>query len=248
MTEPPKLSAAETAAAADKTIHDIGSTWMLDPAVSAHGEELGYANPFAFYFAGRGGVLGDVDGGVVWSALGFFEPGVVRAMWDEGVAVAGAREAARRYTRAFTAWAEERVPDDPRLCELAERVANAAEGAGLPLFCGWRAEPLPEGGPGRLVQVLQVLRELRGGMHLVATTAVGLTPLEAVLTNEGEGKAKFCGWQGDFPDCTALKPRLAEAEEITDRLSAAVYERALSPSERAEFAGLVAKAGAAVLP
>ncbi|QKW38082.1 evbL [Actinomadura sp. NAK00032] len=248
LTELPELSAAETARAADKTIHDIGSTWMLDPSVSERGKELGYANPFAFYFAGRGGVLGDADGGVVWSALGFFEPGVVRAMWDEGVAVAGAREAARRYTRAFTAWAEERVPADPRLCELAERVANAADGAGLPLFCGWRAEPLPEPGPGRLVQVFQVLRELRGGMHLVATTAVGLTPLEAVLTNEGEGKAKFCGWRGEFPDCTALKPRLAEAEEITDRLSAAVYERALSPAERAEFAGLVAKAGAAVLP
>ncbi|MEU8346072.1 hypothetical protein AB0C74_30610 [Spirillospora sp. NPDC048832] len=248
LTDRTELSAAETVRAADTTIHDIGSKWMLDPAVSEHGTRLGYANPFAFYFAGRAGVLGDVDGSVAWSALGFFEPGVVRAMWDEGVAVAGAREAARRYARAFTAWAEERVPDDPRLCELAERVADAADGAGLPLFCGWRAEPRPEPGPGRLVQALQVLRELRGGMHLVATTAVGLTPLEAVLTNEGEGKAKFCGWQGGFPDCTALKPRLAEAEEITDRLSAAVYERALSPSERAEFAGLVAKAGAAVLP
>lgn len=243
----PDLTAAETVRAADEIVHDIGSKWMLDPAVSEHGRELGYANPFAFYFAGRGGVLGDVDGGVVWAALGFFEAGVVRAMWDEGVAVAGAREAARRYAKAFRAWGEEHLPDDPRLCELAERVANAADGAGLPLFCGWRAEPLPERGPGRLVQVLQVLRELRGGQHLVATTAVGLSPLEAILIHEGEGKARFCGWQGDLPDCSDRKPLRAEAEEITDRLSAAVYEKALSPSERAEFAELVKKAGSAVL-
>ncbi len=139
------------------------------------------------------------------------------------------------------------MPDDPRLCELAERVANAADGAGLPLFCGWRAEPLPESGPGRLVQVFQVLRELRGGLHLVATTAVGLSPLEAVLTHEGEGKAQFCGWQGGFPDCAHLTPQRGEAEEITDRLAAKVYERALSPSERAEFAALVEKAGSAIL-
>jgi hypothetical protein len=243
----PDLTAAETVRAADAIVHDIGSKWMLDPAVSERGKELGFGNPFAFYFAGRGGVLGDVDGSVVWAALGFFEPGVVRAMWDEGVAVAGAREAARRYAKAFTAWGEEHVPDDPRLCELAERVADAADGAGLPLFCGWRAEPLPESGPGRLVQVFQVLRELRGGLHLVATTAVGLSPLEAVLTHEGEGKAQFCGWQGGFPDCAHLKPQRAEAEEITDRLAAKVYERALSPSERAEFAALVKKAGSAIL-
>jgi hypothetical protein len=243
----PDLTAAETVRAADAIVHDIGSKWMLDPAVSERGKELGFGNPFAFYFAGRGGVLGDVDGSVVWAALGFFEPGVVRAMWDEGVAVAGAREAARRYAKAFTAWGEEHVPDDPRLCELAERVADAADGAGLPLFCGWRAEPLPESGPGRLVQVFQVLRALRGGLHLVATTAVGLSPLEAVLTHEGEGKAQFCGWQGGFPDCAHLKPQRAEAEEITDRLAAKVYERALSPSERAEFAALVKKAGSAIL-
>ncbi|MFA1547711.1 SCO6745 family protein [Actinomadura chokoriensis] len=243
----PELTAAETVRAADETVHDIGAKWMLDPAVSRHGKELGYANPFAFYFAGRGGVLGDVDAEVVSAAFGWFEPGFTRAMWENGIAVAGAREAARRYTTAFTAWGEQHLPDDRRLSELAGRVVETAAGSGLPLFAGWRAEPLPESGPARLVQVLHVLRELRGGLHLVATTAVGLTPLEAALTHGGEGRAKFLAWQGDFADCTALKPLRLEAEEITDRLAAKVYERALSPSERAEFADLVEKAGSAVL-
>ena len=46
---------------------------------------------------------------------------------------------------------------------------------------------------------MQILREWRGGLHLVATTAAGLTPLEAILTNEGAGQAKFFGWAEPFP-------------------------------------------------
>ena len=54
---------------------------------------------------------------------------------------------------------------------------------------------------GRAAQLMQILREWRGGLHLVATTAVGLSPLEAILTNEGPGQAKFFGWSEPFPDC-----------------------------------------------
>ncbi|TDD88502.1 evbL [Actinomadura darangshiensis] len=242
-----ELSAADTVRAADKIIHDVGSRWMLSRRTAEHGKEQGYANPFAYYVAGRGGVLGDVDADVVSAALGWFEPGFVRPQWDEGVAVAGAREATRRYRLGCAAWAEGHVPDDPRLAGLAERVARAATGSGLPLFCGWRAEPLPDGGPARLMQLVQVLRELRGGLHLVATTAVGLSPVEAILTQDGPDTARFFGWQGDLPGCEELRPRRVEAEEITDRLCAAVYERALSPSERAEFAERTGALGSAVL-
>lgn len=114
-----ELSAMDTVRAADKIIHDVGAKWMLDKATWAHGKENGYDNPFAHYFAGRCGVLGDVDADVVYAALGWFAPGLVRPMWEEGVAVAGAREAARgtrsrartgagttsRRTRACASWA-----------------------------------------------------------------------------------------------------------------------------------------------
>ncbi|TDC62320.1 evbL [Actinomadura sp. GC306] len=242
-----ELSAIETVRAADKVIHDVGAKWMLDQETWEHGKRNGFDNPFAHYFAGRCGVLGDVDADVVYAALGWFAPGVVRAMWEEGVAIAGPKEAARRYALACADWGRAHVPDDPRLCELAERVVDAAEASGLPLFAGWRAHPLPEDGPARLTHVLHVLRELRGGLHLVGTTAVGLAPLEAVLAVNPPERAQFLGWQGEFPDCGHLRPRWEEAEEITDRLSAAVYERALSPAERAEFADLVVKTGKAVL-
>lgn len=245
-----QLSAAETVQAADHTIHDVGSAWMIDQETASRAADLGFANPVAFYFAGRGGVLGDVDAGVVSAAMGWFEPELVRTQWDEGIAVAGAREAARRYAVACAAWGDDHLAGmtgGERLIELAELLVAAAEASGLPLFAGWRAEPRAEPGPGRLLQLIHVLREWRGGLHLAATTAAGLSPLEAILTKDGPGQARFFGWQGDFPDCGALKPRRDAAEETTDRLSALVYERALSPTERSEFADLVADLGAAVL-
>ena len=46
---------------------------MLDPETNAAGLEAGYSSSFAFYFAGRGGVLGDVDADVVHAAFMFFD-------------------------------------------------------------------------------------------------------------------------------------------------------------------------------
>ena len=41
-------------------IHDIGTAIYLSPDVFGWAAEWGWSNPFAFYFAGRGGMLGDV--------------------------------------------------------------------------------------------------------------------------------------------------------------------------------------------
>ncbi|GAB3429079.1 SCO6745 family protein [Actinophytocola sediminis] len=244
-----ELTAAQTVQAADHVIHDVGSTWMLHSETVARGVAHGYDKPLPFYFAGRGGVLGDVDADVVVAAMGWWHPGMVRKMWDRGVAVAGAREAARRYFAACAAWGEDHLADfapAARAAELTGRVVAAAEGAGLPLFAGWRAEPLAQSAPARLLQLLHVMREWRGSVHLVATTAAGLGPLEAILTNEGEQQARFFGWRDDLPDCTHLKDRHVVAEENTDRLVAGVYERALDPAERAELVELVSQVEAAV--
>ncbi|MDL4821101.1 SCO6745 family protein [Actinomadura opuntiae] len=244
------LNAEATVAATAGIIHDVGREWMLLEETAQRGKDSGFENPVAFYFAGRGGVLGDVDAEVVSAALGWFEPGFVKAMWEEGVAVAGAREAARRYGRACAAWGMEhltQVPGGERLAELAARIIMAAEGSGLPLFAGWRAEPTVEEWPGRLAQYLHVLREWRGALHLVATTAVGLSPLEAILTGNGAEQARFFGWQGEFPDCEPLKEHRQQAEDTTDRLAALVHQRALAPDERTEYAELIFGLGATAL-
>lgn len=240
----PELTAAQTVQEADHVVHDVGTKWMTHPETAARGAARGYPKGLAFYFAGRGGVLGDVDAGVVVAAMGWWHPGLVRKMWDRGVAVAGAREAARHYYEACAAWAGDHFvyPAADRLSELAGKVVAGAEESGLPLFAGWRAEQLADGGPARALQLLHVLREWRGSVHLVATTAAGLGPLEAILTNEGEQQARFFGWRDDLPDCSHLRDRHVVAEETTNRLVADTYERALTPAERAEFVDLVRQA------
>ena len=237
-----ELTATQTVQAADRLVHDIGSVWMLHPDTRARGEGYGHAKPMAFYFTGRGGVLGDVDADVIAAAMGWFHPGLVRLMWERGLTVADAREGARRYAQACADWADEHLGDHEnadRFSELAEKVVTSADESGLPLFAGWRAEQRADGGPARMLQLVHVMREWRGALHLVATTAAGLGPLQAILTNEGEGQARFFGWRDEYPDCTHLKPRHLQAQETTDRLAADVYERALTPAERGEFVDLV---------
>ena len=204
----PELSAEEAVEQIDHTVHDVGSRFMLHQDTMTRSAESGFDNPFAFYFAGRGGVLGDVDASVVVAAMGWFQADAVRAMWEAGIAVTGAREAARLYGAACAAWGRDHlgnVDGVDRLVTLGEQLVGGAEESGLPLFAGWRAEPRVTDSPGRAMQLVHVLREWRGGLHLVATTAAGLSPLEAILTNEGEGQARFFGWQGDLPACTNLR-------------------------------------------
>ncbi len=245
-----ELSGEQTVQAADTILHDVGTAWMIHDDTQARAEAHGYTKAQPFYFAGRGGVLGDVDAGVVIAAFGWWHPGYVRLMWDRGLAVAGARESARRYQQACADWAGDHLTgfaDADRLSDLAQKVVDGAEESGLPLFAGWRAEPRADGGAARMLQLVHVLREWRGAVHLVATTAAGLAPLEAILTNEGPNQARFFGWRGDLPACDHLKDRHVLAQETTDRLVSSVYERALTPAERAEFAELVGRLGAAVL-
>ena len=239
------LAALETVRATADPIHDMGTQLFLSPETFSRAAEWGWANPFAFYFAGRGGVLGDVEPDVVAAAFGWFEPGVLAGMWAEGTAVAGARGAARRMTEAHAAYGRDHLRDVDgmdRFVALADRVVDGATVAGLPLFAGWRAEARVDDVPGRAAQLIHALREWRGSVHLVATTAVGLSPLEAILTNEGEGQAKFFGWSEPFADCAAIKHLHDEAQAMTDRLCAQELERLLSPAERGEFADTVAAA------
>lgn len=246
-----ELTGEETVEAVDQVLHDVGSAWMIhEDTTRVRAEEYGYPSGWAFYFAGRGGVLGDVDAGVVIAAMGWFEPGLVRVMWKRGLAVASAQEGARRYAEACARWADDHLAGfqhADRLAELAERVVSSVEESGLSLFAGWRAQPRADGGVGRMLQLVHVLREWRGSMHLVGTTAAGLGPLEAILTNEGPNQAKFLGWRDDLPGCEQLADQHTQAVEITNRLAAMGYERALTPAERAEFAELVGKLGAAAL-
>jgi Helix-turn-helix family len=219
-------------------IHDIGTAAYLSADVAAWAAEWGWSNPFAFYFAGRGGMLGEASSDVVTSAMGWFEPNVVQAMFSEGIAVAGASAAAARMAQAHGMWGEKHYGEVEGLDDIVavtEELVDGLEGSAIPLFVGWRRADRSAATAGRAAQLMQVLREWRGGIHLVATTAVGLSPLEAILTNEGPGQAKFLGWSGPFPDFAAMKERHDEAEEITDRLCAVALAAALGEGKFASF-------------
>jgi hypothetical protein len=229
-------------------IHDIGTTMYLSPDVMGWAAEWGWSNPFAFYFAGRGGMLGDVSHDVVTSAFGWFEPNAVKAMYSEGAAVAGTAEAAARMAQAHSRWGDKHYRDVENLEEIVavgEELVRRLEGQAIPLFVGWRNAEPSDSTPGRAAQLMQILREWRGGLHLVATTAAGLTPLEAILTNEGAGQAKFFGWAEPFPDVATIKARHDEAEDLTDRLCASTLAQALDPSRFATFGSAVAALRAA---
>jgi hypothetical protein len=230
-------------------IHDIGTAIYLSPDVFGWAAEWGWSNPFAFYFAGRGGMLGDVGPEVAYSALGWFEPSAVATFFGEGAAVTGASTAALRMAEAHALWGRKHLRHVEGLggiVAVTETLVDGLEGSGLPLFSGWRSAPRADDDAGRAAQLMQILREWRGGLHLVATTAVGLSPREAILTNEGEGQAKFFGWPEPFPDCAGIRFKHDEAEALTDQLSVASFSRALDPDRFEEFAAGVAAIHAAL--
>jgi hypothetical protein len=229
-------------------IHDIGTAAYLSPDIAGWAAEWGWTNPFAFYFAGRGGMLGDVGAEVVISTFGWFAPGAVHAMYTEGIGIAPATEAAARMAEAHGKWGEKHYADVEGLngiVAVTEEVVDGLEGSAIPVFVGWRDAARSSSAAGRAAQLMQILREWRGGTHLVATTSVGLSPLEAILTNEGPRQAKFVGWSEPFPDFAAIRAKHDEAEEITDRLCASSFAAALDVARYADFEAGVAALRAA---
>jgi hypothetical protein len=242
-------AALEVVRATSEPIHDIGTSIYLSPDVFGWAGEWGWANPFAFYFAGRGAMLGDVGTDVVCSAMGWFNPGAVKTFYEEGVAVAGSAAASARMTEAHALWGRKNLSDIKGLDDIVavtETLVDGLEDSAIPLFAGWRAAPRADDSAGRAAQLMQILREWRGGLHLVATTAVGLTPLQAILTNEGEGQAKFFGWPEPFPDYEGNRPLHQQAEDITDQLCASCLGQALDPGQFEAFGAGVAAVRAAL--
>lgn len=224
-------------------VMDAGGRWMLHPEVLSPCKDAGYANGFVYYVTGRGGVLGDVAADVIVSSFAFFEPGLVRKMWEGGVGVEGPRESAVRYGAACATFGRSRLQGfagAARLAELAEQLAMGVDPSGLTLFAGWRAEPLPDDAEGRAYFLTHVLRELRGSAHIVAVIAEGLHPRDAVLVSGGEATAQRFGWTGPFPEIEPLRAVRAAAEERTDAIMERLVASVLNEAEAAELAGLVA--------
>jgi hypothetical protein len=164
--------------------------------------------------------------------------------------VEGARKAGTRYAGAADAWGKAHLSgfaNAKRFNELAEQVINSVDVGGLSLFAGLRAEPLSDDPVSRTYRLVTYLRELRGCLHINAVVAEGLSGIEAVLSSEnGSFFAKIHGYQEPYPDVSHVAARRAHAEEVTAQRMADIYDKALTASERGEFAALVAELKGAV--
>jgi hypothetical protein len=226
------------------TISDHGWLYYFDPATTARGERLGL-DTFEFYFLGRGGVLGNVEAPVVSSAFGYFNPAVVAMMWESARAKFDPRAAGREYFAAAHDFGRAKLTGADELesfVSAATQVIDRAKDqvAGLTLFAGAVAEPVPEDAPAAAMHQLAVLREFRGSAHLVAVVAEGLDPKVAHFIRRPEMYTTF-GWSEPSPEVTnADTAALKAADALTDRLIAPAYAVLDDDGAAALLAGLAA--------
>ena len=240
----PMLELVDFARHVAPAIGRLGGAWMLSNNAKQAARQLGIKG-WPAYIKGRGSVLGDVDADVVNACFGFFESTLIQAGWSAPCQLS-INEIESVYAHACREWSRERLSDFAdlaRLTELLGSVSDAAPVSGLPLFAGWRAVPRSADLPGMLGQRLHELRELRGGLHLVAVLASGLTPLEAIAAGPGgSGNATFFGWdEAEVPSpavIAAIGPQRARAEDLTDEMVAPSWA-VLEHDDRAELAELL---------
>lgn len=229
----------------------LAMEWLMAPTTTEKAAAAGLPDDGqAAYAVGRLGVLGDCPVDNVVAAAHFWEPDLMRRMVAAGRAVTPPADGAAVYARICQEWGDEHLTGFDgveRLGELCERVVAGARPFGAPTFVGWRDQALPgEPGPARTFQLCQTMRELRFGRHSVAVEAVGMGPLEAILSGPaGEWNAEFFGWPRPYPDVSGLGESREEIEALTDRLHAPDFE-VLAPEERAELRDLAKAARAYV--
>jgi hypothetical protein len=238
----------EAAIASGDAINGLASHFMIDMDTYVHGASLGFEG-VDFYVAGRGGVLGEVSAEVVSAAFVFFNPAYIAEAWDRSAPVMSRTQAAAEFIAVGHRWAEAKLPDDidlVRLADLAGRIAQAAEPGAIPLFAAWRAAPEPDADRPKALALhrMNVLRELRGGLHGAAVVTQGIGAHAAVNFRTPFMLPVF-GWPEPHPDRAEVKEVWKVAQANTELAIAPAY-RALEPAERAEFVELANATQAAV--
>jgi len=233
------------AAAARQPVRELEVAWSTNPHTLRRARLLELSG-WAFYIAGRGGVLGDdARPDTVAAALGVISPDAVRAGW-EAARKAGPSSVAASRLAECARWGSEHLeslPQVDRVVQLAERVVAAADGVAMPIFAAARAMPQPDTTSGGRVAVLvHLLHEHRAAAMLLAAQACGLSPVEALIAGpDGEEEALTFGWQPPFPARAATLRRYHFAESLADRICGRAWS-ALAPAERRELVTLVSEA------
>lgn len=233
----------EQAAANAKTgLASLVGAFAESPQTLRRARLLGLSG-WAYHVSARAGALGDVRPETVAAAIGFIAPEAVIDGWEATAKNSAPMEVATWHLHELCKWGTEQLGGFPRLnrlLELAGRVVEAVDYAGLPLFAAWRAMPVPDQEPGARAAVrLHLLHEHRLGVHLVAIRASGLTPLQAIIAGpEGETGAVAFGWQPPYPPAGPIVRRLMWADSVADSLAGQAYATLEMP-ERIELVGLL---------
>lgn len=240
------MSPEELVSATAASINSLGAVYYFHPDTIAHGkEELGI-DGMRFYFIGRGGVLGNVEAPVVTSGFGYFAPPVMEKMWNSSREKVAPRDAARAALACNAKIGRAKLGDVDGLaafCEAAEQVIADVNPAGLAIYAGFAAEPLPEDLPARALQLAVCHRELRGSAHLAAVITAGVHPSVAHAIRRPNDIGTF-GWPEDLAVTDADRTNLEAADAATDKMSASHYA-SLSDDQRSAFvAGIDAMAEA----
>lgn len=215
------------------TTNKAGAGYYFDGATLAKGKEQGL-DGFRFYMIGRGGVLGDVHADVVTSAFAYFNPAVVDKIWTSAKERMQPRAAAALYNQCCADFGSAKLAGVDGLeayNDAAEAVVAATHVAGLSLYAGWAAEPRSEDPAERAMQLIALLRELRGSAHIIALVASGVPAPVAHAIKRPDETATF-GWD-PAPTIGADDPAACEAAEaLTDQLLVPSYV-GLSDDQRA---------------
>lgn len=220
--------------------------WMLAPTTVERGRRLGFASGANFSICGRAGVLGECTADAAIAGLAFYAPDRVRRAWDDVPEGMTHRRVAEEYAAIAVAWGESTLAEfDVDRLELLDRCARRIIDAAPPtlgaVFSGWRGFLQPESIAARVALTTHVFREMRGAAHIVAITAVGLTPVQATLAStnapprRGPEYAQRMGFVGPFPDSALFRERRIEAEALTSRILEPCFS-VLEPDELAAFA------------
>lgn len=243
------MDSLELARAVAAPIQTIGAAFYFDPGTRERAHALGL-NAYEFYGLGRAGVMGDVEPARVLEVFAFFSPAAIEGIYTVPRARRAPLATARDYLEAAYAFAERTFGalDSDVLALVGSGGRRAAEGARAgeaPLAEGYLAiadpvEPLHRGYLGAIL-----LRELRGGVHLEAVRALGLSPAAASYLEGADNFALHGFTDGDVPEVTdELRATDAAAEDRTDERMAELL--GVLDGSADEFAAAVAAMRAAL--
>jgi hypothetical protein len=230
------MDATETATLLADPIQVLGMKFYFDPLTKERGRAHGI-NVVEFYGLGRAGVLGDVDTQTVVDAFTFFDPSLIDYFWTQAKVKAVPVAVAASHVEAAYAFADRTFGDlDPellaRFSDAARQVSETVPYGVCALVDGYRQYPWPSDPVHGAYLGVIVLRELRGGLHIIAVDEANLDVVAACYLQGPEVFALHGYKETDAPEVSdELREQKLKAEQLTNAAMASALD-VLSDEQR----------------